>query len=171
MTPELTACCVFKQLWLLAIHNTCKKYSCIMSTKDGRIARKSGVHKRSRKTVGDMISEKSLPRSSSELDNGIITPPISARLRSANTQHKFVGSNMELTTDPLKQKARKSFARENKTEKCATYLDVIAESNGIPDVLSNHNSSNGFSSNGPENKISETTVLQPMTNSRFCSSM
>nr|CAX74381.1 hypothetical protein [Schistosoma japonicum] len=143
-----------------------------MPAKDGRIARKSGVHKRNRRTVGDtLISEKSVPRSLIELDNGIITPPISTRLRSANTRQKFVGSNMELTTDPLKQKARKSFARENKTEKGATYLDVISESNRIPDVLGNHNSSNGISSNGTEDKISETTVLQPMTNSRFCSSM
>ncbi|CAH8453260.1 unnamed protein product [Schistosoma curassoni] len=143
-----------------------------MPAEEGRIARKSTVSKQNRKQVRSVLkSEKVLHRSTRKQVVEVITPPISARLRSAGTRQTFEETNVKLDNLLLKPKGRKSVAHVDQIKQNGTHLALIVESNGIPDVLNNHSPSTGSSQNGTENKVSETPVLQPMTSSRFCSTM
>ncbi|CAI2723704.1 unnamed protein product [Schistosoma spindalis] len=116
-------------------------------------------------------SEKVLNRSTRKRVVEVITPPISARLRSAGTRQACEETNVRLDTLFLKPKGRKSVAHVNQIRKNGTHLDLIVGSNGIPDVLNNHITPTGSLQNETENKVSETPILQPMTGSRFCSTM
>ncbi|CAH8471731.1 unnamed protein product [Schistosoma rodhaini] len=143
-----------------------------MPAEEGRIGRKSTVYKRNRKQARSVLKgEKVLHRSTRKQVVEVITPPISARLRSADTQQAFVKTNVKLDTLLVKTKDRKSVARVNQIKENGSYLDLIAESNGMSDVLNNNNSSTSSSRNGTEDKVPETPVLQPMTGLRFCSTM
>ncbi|CAH8448669.1 unnamed protein product [Schistosoma turkestanicum] len=100
-----------------------------------------------------------------------ITPPISARLRSANGRQAFDKADIKLTTIPLRPKDRKSVVHRNQMKENGTYHNnIIVESNGVSDVLNNHHTADD-PQNVTENTISETPVPQPMTSSRFCSTM
>ncbi|CAH8453290.1 unnamed protein product [Schistosoma margrebowiei] len=143
-----------------------------MPAEEGRIARKSTVSKQNRKQVRSVLKgEKALHRSTRKQVVEVITPPISARLRSAGTRQAFEETNVKLDNLLLKPKGRKSVADVNQIKENGTHLALIVESNGIPDILNNNNPSTGSSQNGTENKVSGTPVLQPMTSSRFCSTM